>query len=289
MTWIALAYHLASRLAYVLYVGVTLKRQDRAAYLTRRHGPEAAFRRFRRVAAIVMANDAVSLGVLCLVSANTLHLGLPRGLTIAVGAVLALVGVATKMWAAATLGDGYYWRNFFTPTYRVVPKAAGPYRWQEPDVYGGQSAGLRPGARDLVGVRARRRAVRSVRHSHVLQPGREAAFRAVASAAARARRQVCTWFRPPSFARYSARSAALTTWSDFVWRSFVSATPMLIVTGTRCPGPRSVNTFSFFFLERNRARRMKRVSSTVCRSASRSVRHSSAPRPAKITANSSPP
>src|SRR5207249_10823544 len=93
---------------------------------------------------------------------------------------------------------------------------------QEPDVYGGLSAGLRPGARDLVGVRARRRAVRSVRHSHVLQPGREAAFRAVASAAARARRQVCTWFRPPSFARYSARPAALTTWSDFVWRSFVS-------------------------------------------------------------------
>jgi len=135
MTWIALAYHLASRLAYVLYVGVTLKRQDRDAYLTRRHGPEAAFRRFRRVAAIVMANDAVSLGVLCLVSANTLHLGLPRGLTIAVGAGLALVGVATKMWAAATLGDGYYWRNFFTPTDRVVPKAAGPYRWLKNPMY----------------------------------------------------------------------------------------------------------------------------------------------------------
>jgi len=135
MTWIALAYHLASRLAYVLYVGVTLKRQDRDAYLARRHGPEAAFRRFRRVAAIVMANDAVSLGVLCLVSANTLHLGLPRGLTIAVGSGLALVGVATKMWAAATLGDGYYWRNFFTPTDRVVPKAAGPYRWLKNPMY----------------------------------------------------------------------------------------------------------------------------------------------------------
>src|SRR3989442_12661131 len=129
MIWMALAYHLASRLAYVLYVGLTLRRQERTGYLTGRYGPEAAFRRFRRVAAIVMANDAVSLGVLCLVSANTLHLGLPRGLTIAVGAGLALVGVATKMWAAATLGDGYYWRNFFTPTDRVVPKAAGPYRW----------------------------------------------------------------------------------------------------------------------------------------------------------------
>ena len=135
MIWIALAYHLASRLAYVLYVGVTLHRQDRTGHLTRRHGPEAAFRRFRRVAAIVMANDAVSLAVLCLVSANTLHLGVPRGLTLVVGAVLALVGVAMKIWAAATLGDGYYWRNFFTPTDRVVPKAAGPYRWLKNPMY----------------------------------------------------------------------------------------------------------------------------------------------------------
>jgi len=135
MIWIALAYHLASRLAYVLYVGLTLSRQDRTAHLTRRHGAEAAFRRFRRAAAFVMANDAVSLAVLCLVSANTLHLGLPRGLTFAVGAVLALVGVATKMWAAATLGDGYYWRNFFTPPEQIVTKAAGPYRWLRNPMY----------------------------------------------------------------------------------------------------------------------------------------------------------
>ena len=135
MTWIALAYHLASRLAYVLYVGLTLHRQDRTAYLTRRHGAEEGFRRFRRLAAFVMANDAVSFGLLCLVSANTLTVGLSRGLEITVGAVLALVGVATKIWAAATLGDGYYWRNFFTPTDRVVPKAAGPYRWLKNPMY----------------------------------------------------------------------------------------------------------------------------------------------------------
>ena len=135
MIWIALAYHLASRLAYVLYVGLTLHRQDRTAYLTKRYGAEAAFRRFRRVAALVMANDAVSLAVLCLVSWDTLYLGLPRGLPIAVGAALAVVGVATKIWAAATLGDGYYWRNFFTPTDRVVHKAAGPYRWLKNPMY----------------------------------------------------------------------------------------------------------------------------------------------------------
>src|SRR6266513_2918236 len=135
MTWIVLAYHLASRLAYVLYVGVTLHRQDRTASLTRRYGAEAGFRRFRRAAAFVMANDAVSFGVLCFVSVNTLHVGLPRGLEIAVGAGLALIGIATKVWAAATLGDGYYWHNFFTPADRIVPKAAGPYRWLKNPMY----------------------------------------------------------------------------------------------------------------------------------------------------------
>ena len=135
MIWIALAYHLASRLAYVLYVGLTLNRQDRTAYLTRRHGAEAGFRRFRRAAAFVMANDAVSFVVLCLVSANTLRVGLPRGLEIAVGAVLVLVGVSTKLWAAATLRDGYYWRNFFAPGEPVVPNTAGPYRWLRNPMY----------------------------------------------------------------------------------------------------------------------------------------------------------
>ncbi len=135
MIWIALAYHLASRLAYVLYVGLTLKRQDRAEYLTQRYGVEAGFQRFRRVAAFVMANDAVSLAVLCLVSADTLRVGLPRGLAIAVGAVLVVVGVSTKVWAARTLRGGYYWRNFFAPDEQAVPTTAGPYRWLRNPMY----------------------------------------------------------------------------------------------------------------------------------------------------------
>src|SRR2546425_709496 len=121
MTWIVLAYHLASRLAYVLYVGLTLNRPDR------------------------------------------------------------------------TQGG------------RAVPLA------QESHVYRGLSAGLRLGAGDRLAGWARRRAVRPGRHPHLLSPGREAAFRAGQPGTVRARRQACTWFRPPSFARYSARSAALTT------------------------------------------------------------------------------
>ena len=135
---LALAYHLASRLAYVLYVGLALRRQERTAYFTQRYHAEPAFRRFRRVAATIMNNDGVSFVVLCVVTRDTLALGgiLPRGLAIAVGAVLVLVGVGVKLWAGATLGArAYYWHNFFSATEPVVANTAGPYRFLRNPMY----------------------------------------------------------------------------------------------------------------------------------------------------------
>src|SRR2546427_11846645 len=87
-TALALAYHLASRLAYVLYVGLALRRQERTGYFTRRYGPEEGFRRFRRAGAVLMSSDAVSFVALCLVSRNTLAIGLPRDPVPAAGGVL---------------------------------------------------------------------------------------------------------------------------------------------------------------------------------------------------------
>ena len=133
--WLALSYHIASRLAYVLYVGVALRLQDREGFFTKRYGAEAGFRRFRRVAATVMNNDAFSFIVLCLASWNEL-VGPPRGWGVAVGLVLIALGGATKLWAALTLGwDAYYWRNFFTPPFRLAPKTRGPYRFLRAPMY----------------------------------------------------------------------------------------------------------------------------------------------------------
>jgi len=135
-TVLTLAYHLASRLAYVLYVGLALRRQERTGYFTRRYGPEEGFRRFRRAAAILMSSDAVSFVALCLVSRNTLAIGLPRSLVLAAGVVLVLVGVLIKAWAAATLGGrAYYWSNFFGPANRTARSVAGPYRFFKNPMY----------------------------------------------------------------------------------------------------------------------------------------------------------
>jgi protein-S-isoprenylcysteine O-methyltransferase Ste14 len=131
---LALGYHIASRLAYVVGVGVALSRQDREQIFTRRDGVEAGFRRFRRMASTVMNNDGVSFVILCILTRQTIHL--PAMILLSIGVLLVLLGVSTKLWAAARLGyAAYYWHNFFAPGELVVPDPPGPYRYFKNPMY----------------------------------------------------------------------------------------------------------------------------------------------------------
>jgi protein-S-isoprenylcysteine O-methyltransferase Ste14 len=123
----ALAYAILSRLAYVLFVGITLKRD---------HREPGEFRRFRRVAAFVMNNDAVAFILLCLLTRNTLALPVSTTVSFIAGVALAIVGTGMKLWAARTLGsDAYYWHNFFDPANARGPVATGPYRYVSNPMY----------------------------------------------------------------------------------------------------------------------------------------------------------
>jgi protein-S-isoprenylcysteine O-methyltransferase Ste14 len=124
-----LAYAIVSRLTYVLYVGSALRREEL-------YGPSGKFRQFRRRASFVMTNDAVALVALCLATRNTLRLPVPVAASVAAGAVLAIIGVGTKLWAARTLGgDAYYWHNFFEPEAAGEPVSSGPYRFVSNPMY----------------------------------------------------------------------------------------------------------------------------------------------------------
>jgi protein-S-isoprenylcysteine O-methyltransferase Ste14 len=135
-TAVAITYHLASRLAYVIGVGVALTQQDRRQAFTRLHGVEPGFRRFRRLAAILMNNDAVSFVLLCLVTRETIPSGLPVLVLPGVGLLCIFIGIATKLWAAARIGrSAYYWHNFFVPVSPVPLDPPGPYRYLKNPMY----------------------------------------------------------------------------------------------------------------------------------------------------------
>lgn len=133
---VAIVYHVASRLAYVVGVGVALTRQDRYQVFTRGSGVEAGFRRFRRLASLVMNNDALSFVVLCLVTRGTLPWAVPTSVQVGVGLLGSALGIGIKLWAAARLGSqAYYWHNFFVPVRPVPLDPPGPYRYLDNPMY----------------------------------------------------------------------------------------------------------------------------------------------------------
>lgn len=132
----AFAYAVASRIAYVVFVGVALRRQERDAVFTRALGAAAGFLRFRRAASVLMNNDAVAFILLCVVTRGTFAPPVPRSIAIAAGVVFIAVGLGIKLWAARTLGsNAYYWHNFFEPEEAPGPVSAGPYRFASNPMY----------------------------------------------------------------------------------------------------------------------------------------------------------
>ena len=136
LTLLVIGYAVASRLAYVIWVGAALRRQDRNQFFTRTDGAETGFQRFRATATLIMRNDAVAIVLVCLLTRNTLDLGIPTALRWLVAAILVVIGLGTKAWAARTLGDNaYYWHNFFVPGEHVAPDPPGPYRYLDNPMY----------------------------------------------------------------------------------------------------------------------------------------------------------
>ncbi len=133
----AVLYHIVSRLTYVIWVGRALRREERTGDYTKTYGEIEGFRRFRRTAALIMNNDAVSFVVMCVLTYGTWPAGLARLPFALFGAVLIVVGLGMKLWARAAVGaDRYYWRDFFgQPDATGSAPVGGPYRFFKNPMY----------------------------------------------------------------------------------------------------------------------------------------------------------
>ena len=133
---LAIGYHLASRLAYVIGVGTALTLQKHRQWFTRKRGVAAGFLRFRRIAAWLMNNDAVSFVLMCWVTRQTLTIPVPRALQVGVGLAGIALGISIKLWARAGLGsEGYHWHDFFDPEATPPARPPGPYRYLKNPMY----------------------------------------------------------------------------------------------------------------------------------------------------------
>ena len=133
---LVMIYMVVSRLAYAVGVGAALWRQDHDQVFTRGRTVQEGFERFRQSASWVMNNDAVALVLVCVVTRDTLDVGAPGWVLVAIGLVLALVGGMIKIWARNTLGaKAYYWYNFFDPQPMQPLERPGPYRYLDNPMY----------------------------------------------------------------------------------------------------------------------------------------------------------
>ena len=83
-----------------------------------------------------MLNDGTAFVAVTVLTANTMVLPVNRILQVAVGTVIAALGIGIKAWATARLGaDSWYWHNFFVPSEPVAPDPPGPYRYLKNPVY----------------------------------------------------------------------------------------------------------------------------------------------------------
>ncbi|HYV98547.1 MAG TPA: methyltransferase [Gemmatimonadaceae bacterium] len=128
---------LLARLAYVVWVGYTLKMQDKEQRYTTRYGVEGAFLRFRTISNWLMLWDSAAFIALNLLTIDTMHLPVPRLLLATAGVVIALIGLGVKVWATRTLGpQSYHWHNFFVPKVPTRPNPPGPYKYLSNPMYG---------------------------------------------------------------------------------------------------------------------------------------------------------
>ena len=133
--WAASAFLVVSTLTYVGFVGGALWAQKTSEWFTQRWGTREGFRRFKQPTSVIMNNYGVSIVVLALITRNTIDVGLPQWVFWALGATLIAVGWGIKHWAHRTIGDGYYWYDFFAPDDDIEHAEEGPYRWFSNPMY----------------------------------------------------------------------------------------------------------------------------------------------------------
>jgi len=127
--------HAAFRLAYFLYIGLTLKAQRSRGTLGNddNYGDWLSF---KKKASFILNVDGLTLAIVAVLSAGSLPIPASFTWNLVFGIPLICVGVAVKVAAYRVVGiKGYYWYNFFCSEGKREYVARGIYQYLDNPMY----------------------------------------------------------------------------------------------------------------------------------------------------------
>jgi protein-S-isoprenylcysteine O-methyltransferase Ste14 len=130
------AVHLAFRLAYFFYVGLSLKRaqSDRTGSIDERYD---RWLKFKKRAAFILDADGVTLAFVITASLGSLSSAHSLIYLRIIGAAMVVAGIWIKVSAYRVIGvKGYYWYNFFCADEEREYVARGVYKYLSNPMYG---------------------------------------------------------------------------------------------------------------------------------------------------------
>lgn len=132
----AIASHLVFRLAYIFYIGLSI----RAAQRRTKSDPAiryARWLRFKKRTSLVFFGDMASTAAILALTAGSLPDYLPYEYALIVGIIFTIIGVAVKIAASRAIGvKGFYYYNFFCNEQDREYHARGIYRSLDNPMYG---------------------------------------------------------------------------------------------------------------------------------------------------------
>lgn len=132
---VLLALHLGFRALYFFYIGGTLRREGRRMIKSANY--RGRWLRFKQRAAFILRGDAVTFMLLCLLTTGSWAREWSVPVSLVVGAILIVIGMAAKISAEHAIGlRGYYWYDFFSPRSDQTWVRTGIYRFFSNPMYG---------------------------------------------------------------------------------------------------------------------------------------------------------